>query len=265
VERYIAGRYIPSFEKLSVLDKERYWRILEELIKAHPKGLTARDIEESTKISTAHENLKELKRENYIKELPTKRKGTGVKRSSEYIIEESSGIVNSIFGFELSPGNVEFSNDFKNAWEVLVPKEDEIKLLHKLMHFIQEIVQLTKQSNRQEVKNIAPKFNKENNRCKNCGVNHEARDFIRAVLIYLLDRLEVQREFVEFQKNEQLLTETAFKKIIELSAHLEQQDKRRVVAKTVTKPDTPKKEEELTKEPESTKITLRILSIQKDS
>ena len=113
------------------------------------------------------------------------------------------------------------------------------------------------------IKKIAPDLRKEYC-CRNCGLNHEARDFIRAILIHLIDRLEVQREFVEFQNNNPLLRETAFEKIIKLSEQFEREDKRRVAAKPITKSNPPK-EEQLANELLAAVHTLRILSIQKDT
>ena len=39
-----------------------------------------------------------------------------------------------------------------------------------------------------------------------CGLNHEARDFIRAILIRLIDQLETSGDFIDFLKNKELLT-----------------------------------------------------------
>jgi hypothetical protein len=36
--------------------------------------------------------------------------------------------------------------------------------------------------------------------CVQCGINHEARDFVRATLLHLLDHLERHDKFIEFMK-----------------------------------------------------------------
>lgn len=117
MERYIAGRYIPSFKKIGGLDKEYNWTILEQVSKAYPNGVTARDVSESTNlhVGKVHDNLNLLADQKYVERLPEKRKGTGAKGSSEFIIEDSSGIINSKFGYQLSPGSVEFSSDLERC------------------------------------------------------------------------------------------------------------------------------------------------------
>ena len=55
---------------------------------------------------------------------------------------------------------------------------------------------------------------KEDYRCSQCGLNHEARDFIRAILLYMVDQFEQSKDFIEFLKENNLLTNDAYKDVI---------------------------------------------------
>jgi DNA-binding MarR family transcriptional regulator len=268
--KYISGRHVESLKSLEI--KPANWKILDALREAYPAGLTAKELRKSTKqsVSDIYRNLSDLERENYLIKIPGDR-DKGAKPSKLHIIEESSGILQTLFDYRLSPGNVKFSDDFKNAWEILVPnKEDETNLLRELTRFIENVIRLSTESDQEAIKNIAPRLGKKYC-CKNCGINHEARDFIRAILIHLIDRLETKHEFVKFQNKYQLLGETArgeqvFEKIMKLSDQLERQDKRKVIPKPVTKSNIPTESTQHSVELASWQdYALRILSIQKDS
>src|SRR5215212_11452830 len=48
-----------------------------------------------------------------------------------------------------------------------------------------------------------------------CGLNHEARDFIQAMLLYLFDQLEENSKFIKLLKNNQFLTQEAYQRLAE--------------------------------------------------
>jgi hypothetical protein len=43
--------------------------------------------------------------------------------------------------------------------------------------------------------------------CNYCGINHEARDFIRAILLHLIDGLETNDEYIKFLQDNKFLKE----------------------------------------------------------
>lgn len=51
--------------------------------------------------------------------------------------------------------------------------------------------------------------------CPQCGINHEARDFIRASLLHLLDHFERSDSFIELMKANDLLTQDAYQRLVE--------------------------------------------------
>lgn len=49
--------------------------------------------------------------------------------------------------------------------------------------------------------------------CTQCGLNHEVRDFIRAMLIHLIDKLEGYDKFFDFLKENHLITQEAYEQV----------------------------------------------------
>jgi hypothetical protein len=49
--------------------------------------------------------------------------------------------------------------------------------------------------------------------CSQCGLNHEARDFIRAVLLRLIDQLEKNDTVLNYLKDNALLKPESFERI----------------------------------------------------
>jgi hypothetical protein len=66
------------------------------------------------------------------------------------------------------------------------------------------------------LKSIAPRIETTKNgktinmHCRYCGINHEARDFIRAILLHLLDQFEITPAFIEFLISHKLITQEAY-------------------------------------------------------
>jgi hypothetical protein len=55
----------------------------------------------------------------------------------------------------------------------------------------------------------------ENYCCSLCGLNHEAKDFIRAMLLYPFDQLEENSKFIKLLKNNQFLTQEDYQRLAE--------------------------------------------------
>ena len=54
--------------------------------------------------------------------------------------------------------------------------------------------------------------------CGQCGINHEARDFIRAVLLHLLDHLEKNHNSIRFMKENEFINQEVYKNMIAAKA-----------------------------------------------
>jgi hypothetical protein len=50
--------------------------------------------------------------------------------------------------------------------------------------------------------------------CKHCGMNHEARDFIQALFLHTIDHLYEDKKFIEFLKNNELVTDACHQKLL---------------------------------------------------
>ena len=107
LERYIAGYYMGSTRNLDILKKDANLKILEALKTAHPNKCTANQLKSLTKLPlhTVYSSLKELRREGYAIDISAK-KGRGVKPSQEYLLEDCSSILQTLFDYQLSPGNI---------------------------------------------------------------------------------------------------------------------------------------------------------------
>jgi hypothetical protein len=265
VKRYILGRYVLSDRALDVLGNPANMVILDALTKKHPFGMTASELQDITKepLSSIYSRLKELKRELFRVETAGKR-GSGVKPSSVYTAESSSRILRPIFPYQLAPGNIEYSSDFKNAWNSIVKSEDESNLLKEILQFVEKTMRIVRESDDEKVSNIAPHLNEESC-CPNCGINHEAKDFIRALIMHLIDRLDITSDFIHFLYSNQLVTQKAYEKLTGLSQDFEKKDIKRSIKKAEPRDVETKELGGGENENSQKTIRVRILSILKDS
>jgi hypothetical protein len=49
-----------------------------------------------------------------------------------------------------------------------------------------------------------------NVRCANCGIDHESRNFIRAIVLHLLDDFELSNDFIDFLKTKSIINERGY-------------------------------------------------------
>jgi hypothetical protein len=230
---YIRGYYSPSALELNVFEKETNRKIIDSIREAYPTGITALELADMTglPIKTVYAQLRELCRENLVTELPKQQTGRGrpkttgddpagtrqqQRQRSRYIIEDTTGIYHShIEDVEkkmiLPPGHVLYSNDFLYLWDKTVAKEDEDELSIVLLRFLDRITRMVEEVHDDRVKKIAPP--KTQYCCSLCGVNHQARDFLRAILLHLIDQLEENDKFVKFLHDSQFLTQESYEDI----------------------------------------------------
>jgi Zn-finger in ubiquitin-hydrolases and other protein len=233
MKQYILGYYAANNTQLGVISKESNRKILDALRDAFPSGLNARGIEERTSlpIKTVYACLKELNRELFIDELGKQRKirgrpllretqnngnSTGERHSSQYVIEDRSRTydMQNQDNYVMAPGNVDYPSEFVDAWHTIVTKEEENELCTILSQFLER--SLTRVSNytaSDEIRKWAPErfssslSNERNSKlcCTQCGINHEARDFMRAMMLHLVDHVERHDKFIEFMKSNDLV------------------------------------------------------------
>ena len=81
------------------------------------------------------------------------------------------------------------------------------------MPIIKKIYRFTIENKDNEIKRISPST-EEGYCCSQYGLNHEARDFIRAVLLYLIDQFEQSKNFIDFLKEKELVTKDVYTNVI---------------------------------------------------
>lgn len=196
----------PSETELKNLTDKVSRKILLSLRDAYPDGLTTKELVEKTgeAESTVYSCKKNLEKENYIKEIDENKNKPGRppsrvtdNRSSRYIIEDANYWNYSKDRFKLARGNVEYPTDFIKVSNRLLNEINLDDLHDRLLLFIKESHARLVNTDKEGYKAWAPNISKEN-LCPNCNINHEMRDFVRALLLRLVDRFETNNRYVEF-------------------------------------------------------------------
>jgi hypothetical protein len=229
VKEYISGYYCRDDLHLQVINKESNRRILRALKDVYPNGLTIFELAEVTDLplKTIYAQKAELYREYYINHLDEKttkrgrptlhttKEAESQRNRTRLVIEETSGVHDIYSGkkpIPLPPGNVVYSEGFLDAWHKIVTKEEEDELCISLLQFLQKLVNRITEYEDEETKMWAPEKKLERC-CTQCGLHHEARDFMRATLLHLLDQLEKHAKFIDFLKDNNFLTQQAYERM----------------------------------------------------
>jgi hypothetical protein len=246
MKTYISGYYCRDDLHLQVINKDSNRRILGALRDAYPSGLTVEQLAKKTKlpIKTIYAQKSELYREYYInhfedeeggEQRKPKRGRPAIQREREIddesmrkrvriVIEEANGVHDIYEGkkpISLPPGNVVYSEGFTNAWHKLISKDEEEDLCKILTQFTDRILNRIfdyDDTLNKETKTAINKWAPERSIefcCSQCGLNHEARDFIRATFLHLIDRIENNDRFLDLLRNYQFLAPESYEKIKE--------------------------------------------------
>jgi hypothetical protein len=170
--------------------------MLKAVVNSHPLPMIIGDIASKGKISvkTAYgaDYLRRMVNDGLIREVGESEETGG---PNKYVFENVNSLSRGrLTKNYLAPGNVEYLDEFKTALDKLI-NQIEIKTKFRiLLEFVKSIVESVKGSDDQL---IAPKEDS-SYLCSTCGLNHEARDFIRATLLYLLDQFERSSDYLEF-------------------------------------------------------------------
>jgi hypothetical protein len=227
MKQYIYGYYCANDTQLDVISKQSNRRILEALRDAFPSGLNAHGIVAKTglPLKIVYASLKELNRELFVdvlgkqrkirgrplvREVQTSNGGTegGERHRSQYVIEDRSRTyeMHNDNNYAMAPGNVDYPRDFVDTWHTIVPNEEENELCTTLSQFLER--SLTRMTNHPDdkIRKWSPEtVDGSKSCCAQCGINHEARDFMRAMLLHLFDHLERHDKFIEIMKNNEFL------------------------------------------------------------
>jgi hypothetical protein len=225
MKEYLTGYYCRDTLHLRVVNKESNRRILEALRNSYPIGLNVDELAQKTKLpsKTIYAQKSELYREYYISHYEEEKSTRGRPRllpepSAErsgvkYVECQTSGIHDVYQGKKptpLPPGNFVCSEGFVDVWDKLVEKEEEDELCRVLLNFLKKMFTRVHDHNDQKVRIWAPERNM---CCSQCGLNHEARDFIRASFLLLVDHLERNSALLNYLKDSDFLTQKSFDEI----------------------------------------------------
>jgi hypothetical protein len=118
-----------------------------------------------------------------------------------------------------------YSNEFIEVWYKIVEKEEENELYSFLNFLDKTLRRISESKDDDKIRRIAPSSSLSSAKskqigenyccCSLCGLNHEARDFIRAMLLYLFDQLEENSKFIKLLKNNQFQTQEAYQRLTE--------------------------------------------------
>jgi hypothetical protein len=64
--------------------------------------------------------------------------------------------------------------------------------------------------NSNEIKKIGPFSGRSSMHCMNCGIDHETRNFLRAILLKILDFIEISPEYIEFLRDNDILNNSGY-------------------------------------------------------
>jgi hypothetical protein len=227
MKNYFGGYYCRDDLHLQVINKDSNRKILNALREAYPVGLSVEELSEVTKlpIKTVYAQKAELYREYYINHVEEQKKnqrGRPSKRQDPFIFRKRARLViEELFGVHdiyegnkpvpLPPGHTIYTDGFAETLSKLTLKEEKNELFITLLDYARKV--LSRAYNNEEIKDKWAPSNDGNYCCTHCGLNHEARDFFRAIFLNLIDEFEQSKHFMDFLKNQNMVTSHSYEKI----------------------------------------------------
>jgi hypothetical protein len=167
----------------------------------------------------------ELYREYYINHVEEEKKnqrGRPSKRQDPFIFRKRARLViEELFGVHdiyegnkpvpLPPGHTVYSDGFAETLSKLTLKEEKNELFITLLDYAKKV--LSRAYNNEEIKEKWAPSSEGNYCCTQCGLNHEARDFFRAIFLNLIDEFEQSKHFMDFLKDQNMVTQHSYEKI----------------------------------------------------
>jgi hypothetical protein len=207
-ERYIEGEYYedPEAARNDITPEKK--KILNTLRLEYPNALSAKRLKSSFKIHSPHTYPKELVREGIIRW--KREKGDKGRELTKYYFEDYTFVFNTKINpkegsrFPFAPGYVQYTKNFLHAYNEIRNNALEEEIYGLLTQFLSDA--FDKRKLRPKVHDLGDGYG--------CGYDHEARDFIRATLLHLIDGLELNRLFIEFISRKEIIDETRHKELI---------------------------------------------------
>ncbi|MDQ6865005.1 MAG: MarR family transcriptional regulator [Thermoproteota archaeon] len=246
--KYFEGYYCKDGNSVEGIKTENSRKVLQAISYAYPDGITAEEISQRINIpyDTVSASLSTLVNRGFIirqkNERPVGRPKTYDKRidsrAFKYYIENRNFALIEDEAHQYAPGYTKYTSNFLYAWNVLVEKHQQAEIYRLLLNLLNGVMTKITVSNDPMLGFVIPMSERHRDGetmsmlCKFCGINHEARDFIRAILLQLLDRLESTRPFIDFlQENHFILKDSyGYNRLLEQAMN-QQEPKKRQQAK----------------------------------
>jgi DNA-binding transcriptional ArsR family regulator len=219
--KYFEGYYCKDDNSVNGIKTDSSRQVLHTIGSHYPSGITVKEISNQTKIpsDTVRGSLKSLEdtgfitRTRYEKSRGRPGKSDDDDRSYRYHIENRNFALNKEGKFQFAPGYTKYTSEFLCAWNVLVEKKKLDEVYSILMKILRQAMTKIISSDDPILKKLAPnieistgKDDRINMQCQFCKVNHDARDFIRATLLHILDQFETSSAFIDFAKDQQFIS-----------------------------------------------------------
>jgi len=227
LKRFINGYYCHNLDNLDILNSTSNRKVLEFIKQSYPNNLTIQEISKQTKMpeNTVYNSVKLLEKNGFIKRQDKhktprgkQRMGTYIRKTAwTYLYEDFNFTFNREkgFDFQFAPGSVQYTKEFLDMYHSLVDKKDQDNIFYTLNKFLDRIFRIIE--DKQKSNSMAPKIKGSNLICSSCGVNHEVRDFIRALLLHIIDQLEVNDRFIELLRDNECLSPERYQTLLEIS------------------------------------------------
>jgi hypothetical protein len=285
LSKYIEGFYCKDEDSIKCIGSKNRRTVLDVLYKSYPLGKTEaeiienQDIKEMVPKGTVQRSLTDLRDANFLvrddKKVENTVKNTG-RRVNKHDIENLNTVLNFENEFQFAPGYVKYNPEFLEVWNKLVGKNDQDEIYPLLMRLLRKAFTKIPELNNKEIEPITSTLSRDKKKmieynCLNCGVNHEARDFIRAILLRLIDQLEINDDFINFMQERHFFNDQGSnhykdartRSKAEAEALTIQKQRPEILKELSYTESTPKRDIQEHKRKEV--IKLRIISIEKDT
>jgi DNA-binding Lrp family transcriptional regulator len=212
--KYFEGYYCKDDNSVNGISTDSSREILDAISRSYPSGITTTEISNQTHTSanTVYNSLKSLEAAGFIIKIKPKtsrgRPGkTDVQddvRSYRFHIENRNFALKDD-NYQFAPGYTKYTSDFLYASNQLVEKNQLDDVYSPLIKILRQAMTKITSSGDPTLKRLVPNPDK-SMQCQFCGVNHDARDFIRATLLHILDQFETSSMFKDFFNEQQFIS-----------------------------------------------------------
>ncbi len=152
-----------------------------------------------------------------------------------YLFEDKNFALNQRdnFDFQFAPGSVNYNPSFLEMYKKIVNTADQDNIFFLLVRFLENVFKQVSYNKENIVRQMAPRTNVDFI-CPECGLNHEVRDFIRTILLHLIDQFEMSTYFIKFLKSKDFLNDVAYGELQKIATSNDQIASWRTIKKLVT-------------------------------